>query len=83
MADSIAKLQQLVPHWVEHNASHRESFRQWQERAEAEGLATVAEALGDTVDAADHVDDALRRAATALAEMDQEDRPGASHLLGS
>ena len=70
MADTVAKLQHLLPHWVEHNASHLESFRQWQQRARDQGLEAVADALEETVEAAQCADAALRRAAAAVAETD-------------
>jgi len=69
MADTTGKLRHLLPHWVEHNASHLEAFRQWQQQARDEGLATVANALQETVAAAERVDKALRRAAAAIAEV--------------
>jgi hypothetical protein len=70
MADTAAKLKHLLPHWVEHNASHLEAFRQWQRRARDQGLDAVADALEETVDAAQRADAALRRATRAIAGAD-------------
>ena len=66
VADTEDKLRHLLPHWVEHNASHLESFRQWQRRAQEQGFTVVADALRETVDAAEQTDAALRRAVEAL-----------------
>lgn len=38
----VAKLQVLLPHWIEHNAEHAESFLSWAERARAAGDAHLA-----------------------------------------
>ncbi|MBC8249655.1 MAG: hypothetical protein H8E90_08245 [Anaerolineales bacterium] len=40
--DDLAKLHILLPHWIEHNAAHAKSFREWAERARAFGLEAVA-----------------------------------------
>jgi hypothetical protein len=36
-SDVLAKLRILLPHWIEHNAEHAESFLVWAERARAAG----------------------------------------------
>jgi endo-1,4-beta-mannosidase len=51
----IEKLGVLLPHWVEHNAEHVNSFRTWAERARAAGeehLAVHIEAAAQKVEAA-------------------------------
>lgn len=38
----VEKLQVLLPHWIEHNAEHAESFRTWADRARDAGDPHVA-----------------------------------------
>lgn len=42
---TIEKLHTLVPHWIEHNASHGAEFRTWAAAARAEGAEDVAKYL--------------------------------------
>jgi hypothetical protein len=46
----LTKLRVLLPHWIEHNAEHAESFSSWAERARAAGdqhlAAHIEEAAG-------------------------------------
>ena len=36
------KLQVLLKHWIEHNASHGEEFKKWAQRANEAGLGEVS-----------------------------------------
>jgi hypothetical protein len=38
----IEKLRVLLPHWLEHNTEHADSFRTWAERARAAGEEHIA-----------------------------------------
>ena len=44
-SEDIARLQRLLPHWIEHNEEHAEEFRKWAERAREAGEAHVADHL--------------------------------------
>lgn len=46
----IEKLRVLLPHWLEHNASHADDYRAWIERARAAGADHVAEHLAAAVE---------------------------------
>jgi len=35
--DEIEKLKRLLPHWMEHNDDHAESYRKWAERIGSSG----------------------------------------------
>ncbi len=48
--NDIEKLRVLLPHWLEHNASHAEDYRAWIERARAAGADHVAEHLAAAVE---------------------------------
>ena len=60
------KLRQLIPHWREHNEAHAQSFLEWADKARAEGLAEVADAIGDAVRAVERANEALAKAHQTL-----------------
>lgn len=66
MKDTAAKLAHLLPHWVEHNEAHEETFRQWGERARGEGFGAVADALDEAIRCIQGANRALGAAAAAL-----------------
>lgn len=39
------KLKMLLSHWMEHNAEHAETYRQWSEKALSSGNKALSEAL--------------------------------------
>ena len=45
VSDELAKLCILLPHWIEHNGEHAESFREWAGKAREMGLAEVAQRI--------------------------------------
>jgi nickel/cobalt exporter len=65
--DVLRKLQVLLEHWVEHNDSHIEGFREWAEKAVAAGEEEIAReiqlAIGDSASVKGH----LKRAGAILA----------------
>ena len=63
-----SKLAHLVPHWIEHNASHAEQFGEWAGRARAAGLAKVAS----------HLEAAVKLMTAANAEIEHA-RIGLAH----
>lgn len=46
----IEKLRVLLPHWLEHNASHGDDYRAWIERLTAAGEPHAAEHLAAAVE---------------------------------
>ena len=38
-----AKLKHLLEHWIEHNESHGQSFREWAEKVRVAGYEDIAE----------------------------------------
>jgi len=46
----IEKLRVLLPHWLEHNASHADDYRAWIERLTAAGEPHAAEHLAAAVE---------------------------------
>jgi len=59
------KLAHLLHHWIEHNEAHAATYREWAERAEAEGL-PAAGALREAIEAVAAANGALQRAKTSL-----------------
>jgi flagellar motor component MotA len=49
------KLQILVKHWKEHNDSHIDEYKRWENKAREEGLVDVAEILREVCDKLDEV----------------------------
>lgn len=65
---SRAKLRILLPHWIEHNEEHAESFREWAEKARELGLEAVAEQIEVAVERMVTCGEAL---AAALKELEK------------
>jgi len=47
---SLAKLRILLPHWIEHNEEHAESFQEWAERAQELGQEKTAQQIEEAVE---------------------------------
>lgn len=47
--DLATKLSVLLPHWIEHNADHAESFSSWAEQARAAGAEHLADHIEEAV----------------------------------
>ncbi|WP_025322643.1 hypothetical protein [Deferrisoma camini] len=60
------KLSHLLPHWLEHNASHADTYRQWARRAREAGLGDVADHLEQAVAEAQALGRALEAALRAM-----------------
>jgi hypothetical protein len=56
----VAKLRVLLPHWIEHNAEHAHSFRNWAGRAEDAGEGHLAA----------HIEEAARKIADANRDLE-------------
>lgn len=60
------KLAKLFDHWVRHNDSHAETYRQWQEKAKAHGMEDVAAVLTEVSAMTDAITEKLRTGAKAI-----------------
>jgi len=49
-SDDLAKLRVLLPHWIEHNQEHIESFQHWVARAREMGQDEAARQLEQAVE---------------------------------
>ncbi|AYO31283.1 MAG: hypothetical protein PWR06_2387 [Thermoanaerobacteraceae bacterium] len=46
----IETLRILLAHWIEHNKSHEENFREWADKSEKLGKAKVSEMISKAAD---------------------------------
>lgn len=76
---TVDKLRVLLPHWVEHNRSHKAEFVKWAAVARDEGLADVADLIEKAVAGLDNADQALSQ---ALAKVGGPASGGHSHDHG-
>jgi hypothetical protein len=60
--DDIQKLAHLIDHWVEHNAEHAKTYRDWAGRAEAAGKEELAGVLREIADATVRMDGLFQKA---------------------
>ncbi|MFO7760055.1 MAG: hypothetical protein ACQES8_09120 [Thermodesulfobacteriota bacterium] len=60
------KLRILLPHWLEHNRSHQNEFRQWLDKTRDEGLITTAAFIEKALKSMQETDKALEEALEAL-----------------
>lgn len=80
--NDIEKLRVLLPHWLEHNASHADDYRAWVERARAAGADHVAGHLAAAVEKLEGVNRDLQGALEHLGGSDtlaDHDHPDAHH----
>lgn len=49
--DDREKLPIIIKHWLEHNESHIEEYRQWAEKAEELGLTAVKTRITEAMEA--------------------------------
>ena len=63
---TVDKLRVLVPHWIEHNHSHKAEFVKWAAAAREEGLGEVAGLIDKAVATMDQADEALGKALIQL-----------------
>ncbi|MBC8448426.1 MAG: hypothetical protein H8D78_11815 [Chloroflexi bacterium] len=62
----LAKLQVLLPHWIEHNDEHAAEFQEWAERARTVGQEGVAEEISLAAKQLGWVNEALAAAVEKL-----------------
>lgn len=65
--DDLRKLQLMLEHWIEHDESHAESYREWADRASRAGEEEVAKEIHLAVAGSDVVKSHLKRAKAILA----------------
>ena len=62
--DDKEKLPIIIKHWIEHNESHIEEYRQWAEKAGEMGLAgikaRITEAMDEIIRANSSLEEALK-----------------------
>ena len=62
------KLLKLLEHWVKHNTDHAVTYRNWAEKAKANGMAQVAKLLDDAADASLQINDLFRQASAQVTD---------------
>jgi len=68
VSNELVKLRILLPHWIEHNDEHAESFREWAGKAREMGLEAVAKQIETAVKRMDTCNEALAAAIEELQE---------------
>lgn len=63
------KLEKILDHWVQHNQSHTDTYRQWAADAKANGLEEVAALLTQAADQTDAVSALFNDAQKAVSEL--------------
>jgi hypothetical protein len=59
------KIARLLEHWIQHNDDHIRSYREWAEKARAQGLAEAAAKIDEAVEMTAAVSGAFREALAA------------------
>ena len=54
------KLTKLLDHWIAHNESHVQSYREWEQKAQAEGHLDTAALLGNIAELSDRITEKLK-----------------------
>jgi len=67
--DDLTKLRVLLPHWIEHNNEHAESFRHWAARVQEMGRAEIAQQIEEAVERIAVCNQALDAALKSLEAM--------------
>ena len=63
---SHENLSHLIEHWIEHNESHIESFREWAQRAKKDGFLQASEDIFEAAKKIEEANDYLNRARSGL-----------------
>ncbi len=56
------KIRVMLPHWLEHNKNHITEFSEWQGTAAKEGMAEIADLIGQAVSKMGEIDELLTEA---------------------
>ena len=65
--ETLAKLQIMLEHWIEHGDSHAENYREWAEKASAAGEEEIAKEIHLAINDNEAVKSHLKRAKAILA----------------
>lgn len=65
-SDDLAKLRILLPHWIEHNEEHADSFRKWAEKARGLGQEETGRWIEEAMERMAVCNEALAEAMKAL-----------------
>lgn len=65
--EDLRKLQLMLDHWIEHDASHVESYREWAQKASTAGEEEIAREIHLAMDDSASVQSHLKRARAILA----------------
>jgi len=63
-------LKVLLAHWIKHNRSHEEGFREWVKKAQVQGLSEVAKEIKKAADLLLQVEECLVEAQRNYAKAD-------------
>ncbi|HUJ16901.1 MAG TPA: hypothetical protein VL197_02825 [Nitrospirota bacterium] len=66
-AEDLKKLQLMLEHWIEHDDSHVESYREWADKASRAGEEDIAKEIHLAISESDAVKSHLKRAKAILA----------------
>jgi ABC-type glutathione transport system ATPase component len=65
--ETLRKLQVMIEHWIDHNVSHAENYREWASKASHAGEEEVSREIHLAMDGSDEVNKHLKRAKAILA----------------
>ena len=63
---SHENLSHLIEHWIEHNESHIDSFKEWAQRAKKDGFLQASEDILEAAKKMEEANDSLNRARSGL-----------------
>ncbi len=66
-ADNLRRLLVLLDHWIEHDASHADNYREWAQKASAAGEEEIAREIHLAIDDSASLQGHLKRARAILA----------------
>jgi len=67
MEQDITRLKKLLEHWIEHNVSHAQSYREWASKAQQANLEGVAQELYQVAELTEKINHHFTRAKDLLA----------------
>ncbi len=67
---SHENLSHLIEHWIEHNESHIQSFREWAQKAKKDGFLEAAEDILEAANKVEEANDYLNKARKGLFNLD-------------
>jgi hypothetical protein len=65
--EDLKKLRMMLEHWIEHDESHVESYREWAQKASTAGEEEIAREIHLAIDDSASVQSHLKRAKAILA----------------